>query len=281
LTKAIELDPTNVLIRGDRAWVYLEYGKYDLARDDCDETLRMDPKNFWAWVRRSWANRLGGDLDQAVLDAQRAIEIGHTKVDHAYEQLAEAYWALGDYPFAAKPFRRLIELRPQQVSVWSRYCVASIAAGDLDAYRQFCQELVDKHRSTDQRPVQTAIARCVTAGPDAVQDWPPVLELCEPIREQNPAQYAALLARAGQYQTAIDLRKGVLAQQDKEPEVWGCLWLSTMEHGLGNSAAAIKWFEQCELKLNESPDVLNDCRFQNFYKEFSALIGREPTRIRP
>jgi DnaJ homolog subfamily C member 7 len=77
-TKALEIDPqnrvTNAKLLGNRALSRIKLKEYDLAREDCDQALKLDPTYMKAKRTRAKATGEGGDWDQAVKDLKALAE---------------------------------------------------------------------------------------------------------------------------------------------------------------------------------------------------------------
>lgn len=77
-TQALEIDPTNRVtnakLLGNRALSRMKTKEYDLAREDCDQALKLDPTYMKAKRTRAKATGEGGDWDQAVKDLKQLAE---------------------------------------------------------------------------------------------------------------------------------------------------------------------------------------------------------------
>ncbi len=86
LTKCVELRPTQSTERQNylqRAGIYVELKKYDLALADCQQGIDIDPESDAQWFFRKVAYELRGDIyaenlqqyDKAIAEFDNAIEL--------------------------------------------------------------------------------------------------------------------------------------------------------------------------------------------------------------
>jgi len=84
------------------------------AIDNFSRAIKMDPQMADAYSYRAEAYRLHGNIDQAVLDATRALELqgDHKSTTHAYNVLALIYRQLGQNELYEAAYSRSVELDP-------------------------------------------------------------------------------------------------------------------------------------------------------------------------
>jgi DnaJ homolog subfamily C member 7 len=77
-TSALDIDPsnrvTNAKLLGNRALSRMKLKEYDLAKDDCDQALKLDPTYMKAKRTRAKATGEGGDWQEAVKDLKQLAE---------------------------------------------------------------------------------------------------------------------------------------------------------------------------------------------------------------
>ncbi|KAI9875413.1 MAG: hypothetical protein M1823_007483, partial [Watsoniomyces obsoletus] len=77
-SEAVEIDPTNKVtnakLLGNRATARMKTKEFDLAREDCDLALKLDPTYTKAKRTRAKATGEGGDWEQAVKDLKALNE---------------------------------------------------------------------------------------------------------------------------------------------------------------------------------------------------------------
>lgn len=75
-TLAIYYDPGAVNPYINRSWAYAEIGAFEKAIEDCNEALRLTPKNAMAFNNRGLVYEKKGDMDRAGKDYFKACEFG-------------------------------------------------------------------------------------------------------------------------------------------------------------------------------------------------------------
>ena len=77
-TDCLEIDPTNKItnakLLGNRAMCRMKLKEYDLAKEDCDLALKLDPTYIKAKRTRAKATGEAGDWEQAVKDLKALVE---------------------------------------------------------------------------------------------------------------------------------------------------------------------------------------------------------------
>ncbi|MBW1754291.1 MAG: tetratricopeptide repeat protein [Deltaproteobacteria bacterium] len=84
------------------------------AIDNFSRAIKMDPQMATAYSYRAAAYRLNGNIDEAVLDVTRALELqGDQKsTAHAYDVLALIYRQLGQNELYEAAYSKVVELDP-------------------------------------------------------------------------------------------------------------------------------------------------------------------------
>lgn len=111
-TRALQLDPQNVVIYTRRSEIYRYRKDYDRALADLDEAIRIDPEFADAYAERGGIRREQGDLAQALADLNEALRLKPGRADF-YETRGVTYGMLGDMSEATRDFRKTLELAPQ------------------------------------------------------------------------------------------------------------------------------------------------------------------------
>jgi tetratricopeptide (TPR) repeat protein len=101
LSAAVQLDPNSPALRS-RATLYLSLGRFEDARHDYDKVIENDASDDIAYANRGVANEKLGDLNSAVRDYSRSIELKATTATYVnrgnvYEQLKQPQQALADF----------------------------------------------------------------------------------------------------------------------------------------------------------------------------------------
>jgi tetratricopeptide (TPR) repeat protein len=109
LNIAIALMPDIASVRWDRARAHVSLGQYDMALQDSNHAVKMEPKNKIALMVRSTVFRSMSDDRHAVEDLSRVLELD-PKNAMVYNNRAWSYNALGNYDAALNDATRAIEL---------------------------------------------------------------------------------------------------------------------------------------------------------------------------
>jgi tetratricopeptide (TPR) repeat protein len=106
LSEAIRLDPKSPALRS-RATLYLSLGRLELALLDFNQVIANDGSDSIAFLDRGVANDKLGNIESAVRDYGRSIELSPSTIAHidrgnAYLRLQQAQKALADFDAALK-----------------------------------------------------------------------------------------------------------------------------------------------------------------------------------
>ena len=92
----------------------LDSKDHDLRIKGCSAIIQHDPKDVVAYHNRGDAYGLKGDVDHAIADYTKAIEINPNYAP-AYDSRGRAYTSKGDYVHAVADVTKAGELTPKQV----------------------------------------------------------------------------------------------------------------------------------------------------------------------
>jgi tetratricopeptide (TPR) repeat protein len=106
-------------------------GDLDGAIADYNRAIELNPKDEDAYNNRGNAKDDKGDHDGAIVDFNRAIEL-KPKDEDAYYNRGNAKKAKGDYDGAITDYDRAIELNPKDPDAYNNRGVAKKAKGDLE-----------------------------------------------------------------------------------------------------------------------------------------------------
>lgn len=192
------------------------------------------------------------DEDKAAAADLNAATIGQL-------ELADAAAARGDWPKAAREFKKLTDNARVPLIVWHCRAVATLKSGDGAGYRKICDSLLDRVALTPQN-VQAAntVAWMCAIGPDATanHDRPVTLArlLLAHLPDDSELRHAylntigAVSLRAGRFDDALKhLKDGIAAAGDEgSPQDW--LLLALACHHLGRTDEARRWLAMKQLE---------------------------------
>ena len=124
--------------RGD---AYTSKGEYELAIQDYDESIKLNPNYAKPFNNRGVAYQKKGDYDLALKDFDAAINIDPNYAD-AFANRAEIYQKKGDYPSALRDFDEAIRLQPALGVVWNERCWTRAIIGELPTALTDCNEAI-------------------------------------------------------------------------------------------------------------------------------------------
>lgn len=135
------------------SWAYnnrgiAKRGKGDLdgAIADYNRAIELNPQSTKAYINRGVAKRGKGHVDGAIADYKRAIELNPQDA-RAYVHLGEARRVKGDPDGAIVDFNRALKIDPQYARAYGARGAAKRAKGDLDgAIADFTRTIeIDPH----------------------------------------------------------------------------------------------------------------------------------------
>ncbi len=115
----------------NRGAAKIEKGDLDGAIADYNRAIELNPKDARAYYNRGIAKRAKGDLDGAIADFSRAIELD-PKYAIAYNNRGIAKDDKGDLDGAIADYNRAIELDPKHAVAYNNRGFDKEARGDLD-----------------------------------------------------------------------------------------------------------------------------------------------------
>ena len=114
-TALIQSDADNpkvlVIAYNNRGNAYTGKGQYDLAIQDYNESIKLNPNYAKSFNNRGVAYQKKGEYDRAIEDFDTAIKIDPDYAD-AFANRAETYQKKGDYPRALKDFDEALRQQP-------------------------------------------------------------------------------------------------------------------------------------------------------------------------
>jgi tetratricopeptide (TPR) repeat protein len=111
LDRAIRDNSNDPQLYLDRAWAFVNFGKFNLAIADYTQALGIDPNNAKAYIARAEVFRDRGENDRAIADCNEAVRVkpnefrGYDLRGFLFERKGEKDKAIADY-------RRALSLEP-------------------------------------------------------------------------------------------------------------------------------------------------------------------------
>jgi formylglycine-generating enzyme required for sulfatase activity/lipoprotein NlpI len=128
----------------NRGNAYTGKGEYELAIQDYDESIKLNPNYAKPLNNRGVVYQKERHYDLALKDFNAAIDIDPNYAD-AFANRAELYQKNGDYPSALKDFDKAIQLQPAQPTlgvVWNERCWTRAIVGELQDALTDCNEAI-------------------------------------------------------------------------------------------------------------------------------------------
>jgi tetratricopeptide (TPR) repeat protein/tRNA A-37 threonylcarbamoyl transferase component Bud32 len=143
LDEAVALDPGDATIVADRGNVRVRIGDAG-GRADLDRAIELDPRLSQAWGTRGVVRLEGHDVDGAIADLTKSIELDPRS--GAWCRRGEARRKKGDAKGALADFDRAIELEPAHGRAWAFRAEVKLHSGDLPG------ALADSARAVEVAP---------------------------------------------------------------------------------------------------------------------------------
>lgn len=137
--KILKLEPDFASVITERAFSREAIGDLGGAQEDYHEAARLEPEQANAWSHVAWIEALrGGDLDQALADSEKAVDLGAT-VD-AVSTRGFVRYRRGEYAQALADHDGLVRRYPRSASLLFMRGVVKRrlgqeAEGDIDIAR--------------------------------------------------------------------------------------------------------------------------------------------------
>ena len=129
----------------NRADAYVSEGQYDVAIQDYNQSIKLNPTYAKPFNNRGVAYEKQGNYDRALDDLNAAIKLDPNYAD-AFVNRAETYQKKGDYADAVKDFDEALRLKPTlDAVVWNERCFARTVSGDPAGALTDCNEAIRQH----------------------------------------------------------------------------------------------------------------------------------------
>ncbi len=112
LTKALELDPFHLPALINRCLANRNLDRFEAALLDCNRAVEVGPTLSVVYNNRGWVHFGMGNLDKAIADYSQSLEIDKN-YSIALKNRAQAYAKLGDLKLAEFDYRKLVAVYPE------------------------------------------------------------------------------------------------------------------------------------------------------------------------
>src|SRR3954451_10375530 len=114
--------------RGD---AYIAKGEYDLAINDFDQSIKLNPESARTFNNRGFAYKKKGEYDRAMQDFEEGIKLNPMSAG-TFANRAGIYEQKGEYVRAAQDYDEAIRLAPSVETAWKGRCWNRAIIGELD-----------------------------------------------------------------------------------------------------------------------------------------------------
>ena len=120
----------------NRCTGHIDKREYDLAIEDCDQAISLDPRYAVAFYNRGIAYRSKGQYDHAIQDYDQAISLD-PRYAYAFSNRGNAYYYKGQYDRAIQDYDQAISLDPKYAHAfngrgWANFNLARFSAAARD-----------------------------------------------------------------------------------------------------------------------------------------------------
>jgi tetratricopeptide (TPR) repeat protein len=129
-TKAIEINPSNLLAYGSRGSAYYFKNEFNQAIADFNKVIALKPDTAKGYYCRGLAYAKKGDNEKALDDFNKAIEL-NPRYNEAYGDRGLLYYLRNDFDQAIKDFSKVIEIIPNADRAYYARGVAYAKKNDL------------------------------------------------------------------------------------------------------------------------------------------------------
>ena len=175
--RAAELKPDSIDFRMNLAHTLLQMEQPDEALALADAEIARDPENATAWTVRGWSHSQQGDLNTALTDYSKAIEVGPDYAS-AYFLRAQAFEAKGLNERAVQDYTAYLDLAPGYDVAYSNRGLNRHRLGDLEgAIEDFDAALKIQPENATTLVNRAAVYDQLGRMDDAVADYQAALEI--------------------------------------------------------------------------------------------------------
>jgi lipoprotein NlpI len=262
--EALRLNPSYADAFNNRGLAHSNKGEYDPAIQDYDQALRLNPAYAYAFNNRGNAYFRKGDDDRAIQDFDQALRVNPSYA-HAFNNRGNAHSDQGEYDLAIQDFDQALRLNPTYAHAFNDRGSAYLRQGEYDlAIRDFDQALRLDPRYADAFRGRGAAHFCLGQFAAAQPDFAAALTA-------NPGNaYSALWLYVVQSRAGQDGRTGL---EQETGQIKLTAWPGqVIDLYLGRAAPT------AILAAARDPHVYKDrsqrCEAYFFLAEYALLAGR-------
>jgi len=257
LTHAIDLRPDDVNALTSRGSVFC-YGLSRLKEAIADYTkaVQLDPDYGHAYSLRATVRCRTGQLEEALADASRSIQLSTEDPDLVMVRAGRHYARadvlalLGRWEGVVEDFSKYVDYVRSSEMGWSRHALMRLHLAGVDEYRRVCGELMERFGKTKEPLSANSVAWSCALGPKAVPDMTQCVALAEAAVAAKPENAAvrntlgAILYRNGDFAAAVEqLNKSIELRGGRGvPGDW--LFLAMSHQRLGHPDEARQWLDK-------------------------------------
>ena len=281
LSQAISLMPDDVLPRISRALIYAGQNKIELALQDCDEVIELEPESGAGHGTKGRVLQMHGEMDEAIRSCSRAIELG---LESPMVLIARgfSYAATNQIELAMADCNEALALDPDNPLACHLLGMLSIERGELDTAMKALTKARDIAPEWPEPREQLALLHRINEDPEAAVDEQSILVNQNPA---NPAHYvnrAFAYTQTGEFNHALaDYEQALRLDPENEQILFlrGCFYLDLQNH-----ESALQDFDRV-LELDEDHDdarlrrasvLMHLKRHSDALGDFEKLIERHP-----
>src|SRR4051794_33699547 len=123
----------------NRGNAHYRMGQLDLAIQDYNRAVEIDPRHASAFNNRGVVHRKKGEYQRAIADFDQSIQINPNYAG-AFGNRADTYRAMREYGRAINDFDEAIRLQPTLNGLWNGRCWVRAILGDLVAALVDCDQ---------------------------------------------------------------------------------------------------------------------------------------------
>jgi len=117
----------------NRGVAYRHKGQYDLALEDYEQAIRLNPSNANAYNNRGIVYRIKGEYARAIADYDEAIWLKNGDYPAAYYNRALAYADKGEYELSLRDFDVVMRFNPRNALALYARGLTLLKKGDTEA----------------------------------------------------------------------------------------------------------------------------------------------------